>query len=266
MKRVSLSLVVAGLTAIFAFGQKRETRSVSGFTGIDASSVFNITVTRGGTESLIIEADDAVMPYVLSEVRNGVLHLYIDRDHQVKSIKTLNASIVMRNLDHVSLSGTCKLTANDQFTPDKFKGDCSGVSNLTVNLSTGELNIFASGASKIQVKANVTGDAKVDVSGTSKFQGELKAVHLSINSSGVSAMDITGSAADVKISSSGTSKINAPNFAVRTATVESSGTSKIALNVEEFLIVNSSGASSVEYKGSPVITAKTGGTSKVRKI
>ena len=266
MKRVSLLLVVAGLTTMFAFGQKKETRTVSGFTGIDASSVFNITVARGNTESLIIEADDEVMPYVRSEVRNGVLHLYLERGNQVKNIKTLNASVVMRNLDKVSLSGTCKLTANDHFSPDKFKGDCSGVAHLTVNITAGELSIEASGASNIQLKANVTGIAKIDVSGTSKIQGELKAASVKFNSSGVSAVESSGSAADVKINSSGTSKINAPNFAVRTATVESSGTSKITIDVAELLKVNSSGASSVEYKGAPAIEAKTGGTSKVRKI
>ena len=266
MKRVLIVLAIAGLTTMFASGQKRETRQASGFTGINASSAFEITVSRGNAESLVIEADDAVMPLVRSEVRNGVLHLYLDNANRVKNIKTLKANVVMKNLANVSLSGVCKLTANDQFTPDRFKGDCSGVSNLTVNVITGELSIEASGASKMQVKANVSGDAKLNVSGTSKLQGELKATNVKINSSGVSSVDISGSATDVKINSSGTSKIDAPNFAVQTASVESSGTSKITLNVADLLKVESSGTSSVEYKGSPVIEAKVGGVSKVKKI
>ena len=266
MKKISLLVAVAGLTTMFAFGQKKETRPVSGFTGIDASSAFNITVSKGSSESLTIEADDAVMPLVRSEVRNGVLYLYLDNANKVKNIKILKANVVMKNLDKVSLSGACKLTANELFTSNRFTGECSGASNLTVNVNTGELSIGSSGSGKIQMKANVKGDAKFNISGVSKIQGELSAANVKFNSSGVSTVDITGSAKEIKIDISGTSKINASKFTVRTATVKSSGTSKITLDVADHLEVNSSGTSTVEYKGAPVIAAKVGGTSKVRKI
>ncbi len=266
MKRVLLFLMVVGLTSMIAFGQKKETRPVSGFTGIDASSAFDITVTKGSTESLTIEADDEVMAYVRSEVRNGVLHLYLDNGKKVKNIKTLKAAIVMKNLDKVSLSGACKLTANDLFTPDKFKGDCSGASNMTVNMNTGQLSIGASGASKIQMNVNVTNDAKLDVSGASKIQGELKAATVKFNSSGVSSVDLTGSAESFKIDVSGTSNVKAGDFTVKTATIESSGTSNITVNVADDLKVNSSGASTVNYKGSPTINVSNSGSSKVKKI
>ena len=268
MKRILLILAVAGLTTTVIFGQKKETRSVLGFTGIDASNAFDITVCMGSTESLVIEADDEVMPYVRSEVRNGVLHLYLEKntDKKVKNIKTLKATVVMKNLDKVALSGACKFIANDLFTSDQFKGECSGASNLTVNVKTGQLDIDASGASKIQMMANVTGNANLNVSGTSKIQGDLNASRVKFSSSGVSSVELSGSASDIKIDVSGTSKIKGENFEVKTASVESSGTSNITLHVTDVLKVNSSGASSVSYKGSPVIEAKTGGASKIRKI
>jgi len=266
MKRVLLFVMCAGLATMFAFGQKKETRTVSGFTGIDASSAFEITVTKGSTESLVIEADDAILPQVRSEVRNGVLRLYLDDERKVKNVKTLKASVVMENLDKVSLTGACKLTSNDLFTPDRFKGDCSGASNLTLNVKTGELNIDASGACKIQIKANVTGNVKMDVSGASKIQGELKADKVQFNSSGVSSVDLTGSAADFKIDVSGTSNVKASDFQVKTSTIKSSGSCKITVNVAETLNINSSGASTIEYKGAPSIQANTGGASKIKKI
>lgn len=266
MKRVIIMLAIAGATTMFAFGQKKETRTVSDFSGIVASNVFEITVTKGSTESLIIEADDAVMPQVRSEVRNGVLNLYLDNEKSIRNIKVLKANVVMRNLDKLSLSGASKLTSNDLFTPERFKADCSGVSNLTINVNTGELSITASGACKIQLKANVTGDAKFDVSGTSKVQSELKAANVKFNSSGVSSVDLSGSAKDFKIDVSGTSKVQADNFVVKTATIKSSGTSKITVNVTETMNINSSGTSTIEYKGSPAINANTGGASKIRKF
>ena len=269
MKRVAIILMIAGLTTMSAFGQKKETRAVAGFTGIDASSVFDITVAKGSTESLIIEADDNVMQYVRSEVRNGVLRLYIDRsaNRNVRNIKTLKASVVMKDLDNVMLSGASKLTTKDLFTPNSFTGSCSGVSNMTVNVNTGKLSIDASGSSKIQLKANVTNEAELSLSGTSDTQAELKAQNVRFSSSGVSKINLTGSATDINIEISGTSKFQAEDFTVKNATVDSSGAGNVTIHVTNELKVNSSGASTVNYKGSPpIIFQYSSGTSKIKSI
>ena len=266
MKRVFLFLVISGLATIAASGQKKETRMVLDFTGINASSVFNITVEKGSTESLVIEADDNVMPYVRSEVQNGVLYLYLDNSTGLRNIKTLKASIVMKNLDRVTLSGACRLTTNGFFTPEKFKADCSGASDMALNLNTNQLNLEASGACKIQIEANITGNADWDLSGAAKISGGLKAENVKFNLSGVCFVELSGSANDLEIYVSGASKIMAENFVVKTATIKSSGAGKITVNVTDVLKVNSSGASSVNYKGSPSIELNKNQASKVRKI
>ena len=265
MKKLLLSLFVAGWT-LSAFCQITETRVVSGFTGIDASSAFNITVTKGNTESLTVEADDNIMPYVRTEVKQGVLHLYLDNNKKVKNVKTLKAIVVMKNLDKVMLSGACKLTGNGLFTPDKFKSDCSGATQLDLQLNTGQMTIETSGASKINLHAEVAGDVKIDVSGASKMNMELKAANVRFNSSGSSKVEIVGSASDIYVDLSGASNVNAGDFSVNSATVKSSGSCNISLNVSGTLDVNSSGASSIRYKGAPAINANTSGASKIRKI
>ena len=265
MKKLLLSLFVAGFT-LSAFCQKTETRAVSGFTGIDASSAFEITVTKGNTESLTVEADENAMPYVRSEVKQGVLHLYLDNNKKVRNIKTLKATVVMKNLEKVSLSGACKLTGNGTFTPDAFSGNCSGASHFDLHLNTGQMTVKTSGASKINLHADVAGKAKFDMSGASKLNVELKAVDVQFYSSGSNKLEITGSASDILVDVSGASNISAGDFSVNSASVKSSGSCSITLNVAETLNVNSSGASSVHYKGSPVINAKTSGASKIRQL
>lgn len=266
MKRVVLFLMVFGMATTFAFCQKKETRPVSGFTGIDASSVFDITVAKGNTESLTIEADNEVMPYVRSEVQNGVLHLYLDNKKDIRDIKLLKATLVMKDLDNVSLSGACKLTAGDLFTPDKFKAGCSGASKLTVSLITKQLGVEMSGASQIQIKANVSGDTNINASGTSKIQGELKTGNINFDSSGACSIELTGSSTDMKVNSSGTSNLNAKNFPVKTATVEASGISKVTVNVIDALNVNSSGLSTVNYTGSSTIVLNSSKGAHINKI
>jgi len=266
MKRVLLFLLILGLMPVVAFSQKRESRPVSNFTGIDASSLFEITVTKGNTESLEIEAGDNVLPYVRSEVHDGVLHLFLDENYQLESIFGLKAFIVMKNLDNVSLSGACKLTASDTFTSDKFKADCSGISNMTVNVNTGQLSVETSGGCNIAINANVTGDAKLNASGISKLWGELKASNVVFTSSGGCSFEFTGSASSFKMDVSGTSTVKAENFTVKNAVIVSSGASQVTVNVTDRLKVNSSGATSVYYKGSPVTEFSNSEVSRVIKL
>ena len=267
MKRaLLLLLVIAGLITPDAFGRKKEARVVSNFTGIDASGVFDITVSKGSRESLVVEADEKILPYIRSEVRKGVLHLYLSNDRKLKNIKTLKASVVMKNLDKVTLSGTCKLTTTDLFTPKKFKGDCSGASNMTINLHTGQLNIETSGVCNIRLKANVTGDTKLDMSGTSGIRGELKANNVKLNISGAGSIELTGSATDFKMDVSGASKVKAADFTVKNVTVESSGAAQVSVHATDRLKVNSSGAASVSYKGSPAFDINVSRATKIKKI
>jgi hypothetical protein len=269
-KKALAFFMIAGLTTMSMFAQRTSYRAVtpsSDFTGIEASGAFDITVAKGTTASFAIDADEDLKPYVRSEVKNGVLHLSIDSNTATRNrkIKTVKASVVVKNLDRVSLSGACKIVANDLFTPTSFTGDCSGSSDMTVNLETEQLNLQSSGASKMKIRANVTGDTKINTSGSSNIQGELNANTVKFKSGGSCKVDLTGSAKDVAVDMSGSSNFKAEKFAVRTATVKSSGSSNVTLDVAESLDVNSSGASTVNYKGSPAVNAGSSGSSRVRK-
>jgi len=228
MKRVVMYLMIAGLSTMFAFGQRIETRSVSNFTGIDASGAFEISVTRGSSEALTIEANDDLLPFVRSEVRNGVLHLSLERNtpRRIRN-RTVKATVVMNNLENVSLSGACTVISNDLFTPENFTGNFSGSVNVKVNVNTRQLNVRASGSSKIE---------------------------------------LIGSARNAVLNMSGSSNFNAENFTVGTATISSSGSSNVTITATEALNVNSSGSSNVNYKGSPTITISSSGSSRVRSI
>ena len=247
MKRIVVFLAIAGLTAMSMFGQRVENRSVSDFTGIDASGAFEITVVKGNAEALTIEASDDVMPYVRSEVKNGVLRLYLESVPRRVNNRTVKAAVVMRDLDKVSLSGACKITANELFTPKTFNGDCSGSSGMTINVNTGQLSIKSSGSSNLQIKANVSGDTGINASGSSKI-------------------DLAGSAKNLTTNLSGASNFKAEDFIAGTVTIKSSGSCNVTINVTDALNVNSSGSSTVNYKGSPAITVNSSGSSKVRKI
>ena len=226
---VAVYLLIAGLTTTCTFGQKMDTRNVSDFTGIEASGKFDITVVKGDTESLTIEADDDVLPYVRSKVKEGELCLYVKKGifRKIANSKSIKATIVMKNMKEVSLSDACKLTSNDLFTPKKFKGECSGTSSMSINVNAEKVSIECSDASLV---------------------------------------DLKGSAVKIEIEMSGSSILRAEDFTARTADIETSGTSSVTINVTDVLKVEASKASQVYYKGSPVVKIESSGESKVKQI
>ena len=264
MKKIILLLILSGM-ALAAAGQLTETRNVSGFTGISASGVFDITVTKGAAELLVITADEDVMPYVRSEVRGGVLKLYIARS--VRNVKTLKAAVTIKELDMVRLSGACRLASDAVFTPAKFSGDLSGATSLKLTLNTGQLSLDASGASKATLHATVKDAIIFDLSGAIKIQGELETNRLTADMSGSGLLELSGSANDASFDVSGATKIRAGNFLLKNISVKSSGASGVEIHATESLRVHSSGASAIRYKGNPSsFDIKTSGASSLKKL
>ncbi|MDR2359160.1 MAG: DUF2807 domain-containing protein [Prevotellaceae bacterium] len=268
MKKITLLLILSGM-AFAAAGQLTETRKVSGFTGISASGVFDITVTKGAAESLAITADEDVMPYVRSEVSGGVLKLYIDRNvrRNVRNVKMLKAAVTVKELDMARLSGACRLAGEEVFTPAKFSGDLSGASSLQLTVITGQLSLDVSGACKATLHATVENTVVFDISGATKIQGNLTANKLTVDMSGASRLDLTGAADDASFDISGITSIHAKDFTLKNASVESSGASSVDLHVTESLRVHLSGASVVRYKGNPsTFDVETSGAAGLKKI
>jgi len=328
MKRVLFIFAILGLTTMIAFGQDariRENRQVSGFTGINASGMFNITVQRGNTESLVIETYNDIMSYVRSEVRNGVLYLSLDRNFpgrqhrgisvggnanvinmgrdgtiiqgnvinirdgsieidgvplndiiaeasnnvvvSNRNIGALNVTVVMPNLEQVTLSGASNLTANDLFTPNRFKSTSSGAANITLNLNTNNLEIGTSGISNININANVSGYTRLDISGASNIRGSLVTEQANFNFSGTSNVVLNGSAANANVNVSGTSNVNLVNFPIRrTALANVSGVSDLRINAVETLIINASGMSNARYTGSATVQRNVSRNANVRRL
>ncbi|MDR2847596.1 MAG: DUF2807 domain-containing protein [Bacteroidales bacterium] len=264
MKKLILSLMLCGAT-LTAFCQKSEVRSVSGFTGIDVSNTFKITVSKGQAESLTITADEDLLPFVRSEVKKGVLHLYIDGKHKLKNRGNLQASIVMKELNKITLSGACNLIVNDGFTPENFKFETSGASNCKIDIKTETLNVDMSGASKLMLNANVE-NARFDVSGAVNLKLTLQAENVHLDVTGSPSLQLSGKADRLAIDSSGASKIDAAEFETESVYIDSSGASQISVYAKEKLKIDSSGASHISYKGNPSVEMDGSGATKIKKI
>ena len=193
-------------------------RTVSSFTAINVESAFEVYLTQGDTDQLTIEAHNDVLPYIKSDVNGGVLHIYVDRsvwNSMRHPNNDLKAYITLRSLSGLEASGACDVRGSGTFPAE----------NLDINLS---------GASKIDLTVDVTGNINCDASGAS---------------------DITlkGTANTFKtMTLSGASTVSAFGLATQSITMDLSGASDVEVSTNE-MSITASGASKIKYTGSPVI-------------
>lgn len=115
-----------------------------------------------------------------------------------------------------------------------------------------ELFLNLDGASHLEMNSMAAGNIRIRISGASHLSGEVKANHdARLDITGASWMELTGSGENARIAISGASQARLANFILNNSDVHVSGASSANLKVNKKLDLNISGASRLEYAGSP---------------
>ena len=141
----------------------RETRSVSGFSEVALSGIGNLTIRQTGSESLTIEAEDNVIPYIDTTVENNRLTI-TTRNGIPTPTRPVNYELTVKDLSALQLLGAGTI-------------DASGISTDSLNATTS-----GAGDMKVAGKAN---SQDITVLGAGSYQaGDLESKQVKINLSG----------------------------------------------------------------------------------
>jgi hypothetical protein len=230
-------LVLAVLFSLPAFSQtihdpNAEVRSVSGFIGVHVSSAIDLYISQGATDAVAVSASDTrVRDKIVTEVKDGILHIYVD---------------------------------NKLFDWKNFSGGKKMKAYVTIKVIN---RLQASGASDVKVSGTLkTDNIKLDLSGASDFEGAIEAKSIQVQGSGASDIKISGSADQANIEMSGASDFKGYDFKVDFCKADISGAGDMQITVNKELYAEASGASSIRYKGEPVVKrSSSSGAASIKK-
>lgn len=199
MKKVILILLAAFFVAT-GFAQKTihdanaELRNVSGFHAIEVSGGIDLYLSNGDEGVAVSAKDKEVRDRIVTEVKEGVLKIYLDRKgfkwnfHGSNSMK---AYVSYKTLDKLNASGGSDVKSEGVIKSTSLKINISGGSDLSAKVEVGSLVIDQSGGSDVDLSGTAT-DMKIEASGGSDFSGYgLVADNCIINASGGSDVNIT---------------------------------------------------------------------------
>jgi hypothetical protein len=203
-----------------------ETRQVSGFDRVELSGIGDLVVTQGDQEGLVIEAEENVIPRIITEVKDGTLHIGFDT-RRVLPTKPIKFNLSMRDVRGLETSGVSNIDAND--------------------VTTDELDLSISGTGNI-------------------YMNDLTTTALTINISGAGNMTMDGKADTLKIVMSGAGNFNGQDLESKEASVTISGLGRASVWASESLDVTISGTGGVDYYGSPQVSQKISGLGRLKDM
>ena len=181
-----------------------DTRNVSAFKGVNVGGKFQVEITAQQDFGVVVEADENLLQYIRTDVKNGVLH--IETDRKIAPSELVHIRVSAPEINALDVSGVASVTVNGIKT-DEFSLDSSGAAKINLSGEAGKITADASGATKIDAEKLVAGDAVIDASGASQISinvtGELRA-----DASGASKIFYTGTPTNIEKSTSGASRVS----------------------------------------------------------
>jgi len=173
---------------------KTETRKVSNYDKISVAGSFDVKLIKGMEGSITVKADENLMEYIVTEVKNGNLKIRIKKDFNISTNKTILVTVPFETINAISLAGSGDVYSEDTIDSSDLKLSLAGSGNLNLNVSSKNLSSNIAGSGNMTLNGN-SNEFYCNIAGSGNVNGdELKAL-----------------VATVKIAGSGNVKINAVN-------------------------------------------------------
>ena len=227
----ALLLATAGCGVVVAGSGNlvTEMREVSGFDRVALEGCGDLTIIQGDTESLVIKAEDNIMPKIKSVVKDGTLILGLDKDpfETFRLTESIEYTLTARRISGLSLAGSGSISSAEIRTDD-MDISIAGSGDVTIDYLDGEsLSVAIAGSGDCEVSGNVSRQV-VSIAGSGDY----------------TSRDLKSEVGAVSISGSGDAVV---------WTTES-------LNVD----INGSG--DVSYRGSPSVAKAVNGSGSVASL
>ncbi|MEI8225054.1 MAG: head GIN domain-containing protein [Bacteroidota bacterium] len=164
-------------------------RNAENFTGIRVSTGIDVYLKQGNNETISVEADENLHEYILTEVRDGVLHVYTEVN--IRKAERKRVYVTMKEVNSVRTSSAGDVIGETPIKCDKLELSASSAGNIKLDVN----------AKEIEVDISSSGDITLT--------GEADMLEADLSSAGdLNAYDLKVREADISASSAGNAEIN----------------------------------------------------------
>ena len=217
-----LLLIIVALTAALTACQTvtgsgslgSETRDVSDFSRITLDMSGDVILTQADEYSVLIEAEDNILPYITTDVRNGNLTLSTQDNTAINTTRSVTFWVSTPNIEALTINGSGTISS-EGIMGDKLALEIDGSGDILLDTVAVE-----------QINSNISGSGDIEIEGSATTQKIL------IDGAGnYKALDLISESTVVNIAGSGSADVWAT----------------------ELLSVDIDGSGEIRYQGAPRI-------------
>lgn len=239
---------ISAATTVMAGNVVTETYPIkSDYTAISITNMIEVVLLDAPKNSIRVETDERLMPYLQIVVKNGVLVLNFGDQREVERLRKRNLNLADTRV-YVSARGVDTFTASGM---SEFEAD------MPIAAST--ITISASGMSSIDFERVECKTFSLSISGKTEVDAQLQADKCDLSVSGMSEVDLEGRTDRLSLRLSGMSEVSLEELHARTAKVSVSGMSSAKVNASESITGGVSGMSDLTTFGSANVNVSTSG-------
>lgn len=189
MRYLTTAVLLLGITVCIN-GQFRKTvygnkkvekneRQIGGFNGVRVSSGIDVFLRQGQDEKVIVEADANLHEYILTDVRDNVLHVYTNIT--IRNAEMKRVYVTMKEISTVSTSSAGDVIGETPVRSDRLRLSASSAGDIKLEIYAGEVEINISSSGDITLTGE-TDFLDADLSSA----GDLNAYELKVREAEVS--------------------------------------------------------------------------------
>lgn len=142
-----------------------ESRDVSGFDEVELRGVGNLSINQTGSEFMMVEAQESVLPKIKTEVVNNRLIIGPEPNTSIQTTQPINYTLTVKDLNALKVSGSGDVQAQGIST-DELAVTMSGTADVKISGEADSQEIDISGTGDYQAEDLESKEVKVDVGGT----------------------------------------------------------------------------------------------------
>lgn len=183
-----------------------KTRSVSDYDQIKVKGSLDVSLISGTEGQLKIEGESNLIEYIVTEVEDESLKIYVKKGYYLKQStgKKLVITVPFKDISVVSLSGSGDINSTDTIKADDFKTGLSGSGDISLSLDAKNVSSAVSGSGDIVLRGS-SDSFVAKVSGSGDLQAfDLKAKDVTAAVAGSGDVEVTAtSSIKARVSGSG---------------------------------------------------------------
>lgn len=184
---------------------KKETRDAKrSFDEISVSGQYKVYISQGNAQSIEVEAESNLLPYIQTEIDGDDLRIGTKRGYNIRPSKEVVIRITVSKLESISASGSSSFFSEGTIKGSDLEIGLSGKSVAELNLQYDKVEVGVSGSGKVKLNGRAD-KTEIAISGDADISAaELKSrdVEVAISGNGNAHVQATGKL-EVAISGNG---------------------------------------------------------------